>query len=86
VRGTSGTLRLVYVRYDIAPIRSERARTQDRKKEGGRGERERREKRKRTFFYLARQSGNACSVCLLSANVRLWGAVRHGTGEKKCVL
>ena len=33
VRRTSGTFRLVYVRYDIAPVRSERARLQERERE-----------------------------------------------------
>lgn len=43
-----------------------------REKEGG-----------RTVFFPTRQSGNACSVCPWSVLPRLWGAVRHGTGEKK---
>lgn len=42
-----------------------------------------RERRRRDLVSLgARQSGNACSVCLLSVDVRLWGAVRHDTGKK----
>lgn len=59
MRGTSGTLRFVYIHYDIVS-----------------------RERERTFFFRTRQSGNAYSVCLLSVPARLWGAIRHGTGEK----
>lgn len=73
MRGTPGTPRLVYVRRGIAPRRSQ---DQDQKEE---------ERGKTLLFFSARQSGNACSVCPLPVDARLWGAVRYGTDEKKRV-
>lgn len=61
--------------YPPFRLRTLRYRTQKKPK----SERE----RGRTFFFPTRQSSNACSVCPLSVLPRLWGAVRHGTGEKK---